>query len=239
MADHERPAESLEERVEQLRRALDGAADGPDAAWRGYAESLAIGVWEAVGRGDLDAPRRILRRLDALAGWAEDNLPKPATPREEAARGVDQLHRWLSAATEGLARPAAEVHLRRPGSRESAVLKVLFAHREAALTRGQVHKAIPNAERPSEARVSQILDGLVADGLVVRAYGRARGKEEVAHYRLWEAGVELCHRLGLGEPDEPPHADTEALADPMRVLGPNGRRYHDTMPTLSLGRAWG
>lgn len=233
MSDAVRPEERLEDRVTQLRHALpiEGSAEG---GWGAFVASITVGVWQAVGQGDLDAPRRVLAELDGVAGWAEDHLPAPGTAVEEAAREVDRLHRWLTAAVDGLALPAAEVRLRREGV-ERAVLEVLHARRDRALTRGEVHKALPKAQRPSAARISQVLEALADEGLVVRAYGRARGGENVAHYRLWSAGAALCARVGIGRPEAPERREGAVEAPEDVVFGAKARGYAESLPPALAG----
>jgi hypothetical protein len=185
--------------MDQLEQAISAASSG-DEGWRPFAESLATGLWEAVGRGDLGAPGRILERLDALGGWADDHLPTAGTSAEEAAREIDRLHRWLESAGDALRVPTLEVGLKRPSSVERAVLTVLWDHRGRALTRGEVHGAMPKETRPTAPRVSQVLESLREGGLLMRIYGSGRGAKEVAHYQLWETGEALCARVGIGAP---------------------------------------
>lgn len=235
----ERPAASLEGRIDQLRRALPAPeADGDAAvAWRGFLDSLSIGVWEAVGRGDHGAPRRVLDELGVLAGWVEDHLPPAGPAPGEAARELDVFLRWLDGAVDAGRVPALEARLRQPTAIERAVLQVLLSKPGEALTRGDVHKAMPEQVTCSPARISQVLESLHADGLVVRTYGRARGAKEVAHYLLWESGVEVCERVGIGALAAPPIAPRLVESTDSYTLvfsEEKSRRYQEQVPRSRL-----
>ncbi len=82
---------------------------------------------------------------------------------------------------------------RLPSERE--VLRVLWGSPGEYLVRSEIHRRMPQDQRPTLGRVGQILTSLNKDQLLESVKRPAQGTSMAAFYQLSERGVALCHRL--------------------------------------------
>lgn len=225
------PEELAAQLCHQLARLVATAApdDARDAlrlvgAYLKHAQALA---WRDVGRGDLQAPRRLLDSLLTLHPFLDAHLPDLDTP----ARAAVEIHGTLQAfyvATEALGEVRTEARLadRERSTAELAVLRVLAANTDRHLRRGQIHEMLDLEEekKPTVARVGQILARLDDEGQLVRLFGTAQGNPETAFYALSGLGRETYR--AIVSLHSPPAAESIAA-------GPERRSWENLLGELA------
>lgn len=199
-----RPSDDPVELGSQLLRELDGIhREGSSwkepSLFRAYLQHAQALAWQGVAHGDLNAPRRILDHLLAAQSFVDRHHVEPAGLAARAAEDVHQTIRSLYLADEVLQEARTRVRLAdRDRSRtEREILRVLFENRGTYLRRGAVRSRMKVEQRPTPARVGQILLDLHDEGLILRTHGRAQGSPSAAHYVLSPQGIELCRELGF------------------------------------------
>jgi hypothetical protein len=219
------PAELAAQLGRQLRR-LDTPSEDDDledvlrlaTAYLKHAQALA---WRGVGRGDLDAPRALLDALLIAHPFLDAHLPE----LDLAARAAVEIHATFQSfyvAAEALEELRTRVRLtdRRRAKVERAVMDVLAASPDRHLRRGEVHErlSVAGEEKPTVARVGQILARLYHEGLLVRLLTTAQGNPETAFYALSGLGRKLC--LDAEQIDRRVPTTVEELLEkePFRVL---------------------
>jgi hypothetical protein len=201
-----RPSDDLGELRRQLLRELEGIHREGDSwnersLFRAYLQHAQALAWQGVANGDLNAPRDVLDHLLPAQPFADSHLPAAPGLAVEAALEVHQALRSLYLAHQALeqARTRARLADRDRSRTEREILRVLFENRGAYLRRGAVRTRMDAAQRPTPARVGQILVDLHEEGLVLRTHGRAQGSPSAAFYALSPRGFELCRSLGLDD----------------------------------------
>lgn len=79
---------------------------------------------------------------------------------------------------------------------EREIMRVLWSHQEQSLVRSQVRAkmALPPRERPTTARIGQVLKALAEHGYVDVEPDRFQGNRRAAFYSLNEEGLAVCRR---------------------------------------------
>jgi len=200
LADSEFPADQQDLVLRQVEAGLQRA------------QTLA---WRAVASGDFEAPRRALDMLLGLQPFADAHAPELSRP-EQAALALQSALEAFYTADEALAKERNRVRLAdtRRSAGERDVLRVLAASEEP-LRRGEVHNRLDPKQRPTPARISQILTDLFDDGLLRRIPGPAQGNRQTSFYELSGRGQALVERLGLdlSAPQEAAHDVEEVSAE--------------------------
>ena len=199
-----RPSDDLALLEQQLLQALNrlfeqgSAAEEPEL-YRAYLRHAQALAWQGVARRRPGTPREVLDHLQSVQPFIDAHLPAPAGACEEAAFALFFALDSLYLADGAMDEAKAETRLadRERSLTEREVLRVLWAHRDRYLRRGEVQRMLNLLRRPTSARVGQILAGLDHENLVVRMPGRAQGNPEASFYSLSPLGFEACQRLSL------------------------------------------
>ena len=79
---------------------------------------------------------------------------------------------------------------------EEEILRVLWNHEGRGLVRSQVHRqlALPPKERPTAARVGQILQNFFKHGYLQRDLASYQGRTKTSYYRLSDKGRSACRQ---------------------------------------------
>ena len=180
--------------------ALAAARDNADSERLARRASVTVrrlyaSSWRAVARGELDYPGRLLEGLRRFGGLA-DQLSPGMSNKDQAACLLRTIMDLLFLADKALSKTRSEARLanRERTATEREILRVL-AENSTYLRRGQIYELISSKIRPSRARISQILDQLASDDLLIRIFAKARGNPRTAHYSLSTLGHELWTRL--------------------------------------------
>lgn len=236
--DEKRPAVDPDVLCGQLQRELhllrQGELDAEEPLlYEVYARQILAQCWRRVSGGDLAVPSDLLARLAEVQPFINAFLPEPDEPRAEAARQMHHLLMELALAARTLEpdRRKARLANRSRSSAEREVLRVLSAHPDRYLRRGEVHEKMRHDDRQlSQVRVGQILVTLHHEGLLLRVHGSARGNPSAAFYALSEMGVEVCRELDQRPlPDELPlfSVNVDALEAHLRpdLVAPPSRGF--------------
>ncbi len=210
-----RPSDQINELRDQLLRELqqfdkEGGSKEPEL-FRAYLQHAQVLAWRGVADGRMEAPREILEALRAAESFVYLHL---ATQPDPAAAAAQEVHFTLGAlylAGEALEKRRVEDRLADERSQtEREILRVLFENRGKYLRRGTIHEKLNLPNKPTPARVGQILVELDSEGLLLHIHGRAQGNPNAAFYALSGRGIEVCRSLGLGE-EVPTMADIEQI----------------------------
>ncbi|MFO1433406.1 MAG: hypothetical protein U1F76_25470 [Candidatus Competibacteraceae bacterium] len=219
-----RPSEDLEELSQQLLRELKTLATGDIPAepelYRAYLEHALSMAWKKVSEGKFDEPRRVLDHLRDAQPFVDAFLPEPEDHRSEAALEVNFATRMLYLAEEALADAQLQVQLsdRQRSRTERAILQVLLENRDHYLRRGEVWKKLPSPDRPTQARIGQILVDFYYQDLVTRIQAPAQGNPSASFYALSEKGLAICRQLDLDKGERVQQAKTSSVEPRLETL---------------------
>lgn len=203
MTRNQRPSDHLPTLAWQLRSSLEGLsedADGPDARdFRRFLRRAVAEGWRAAATGKFSVLREVIDAVREARPEVDDALPKLSS-RAQAAVEVQQALGVLYVGEDELREVELENRLSDRGRHptERAVLKVL-ASADRPLRQAEVHERLelPEADKPTPSWIGQILRELNDHGYTRRQLARARGRAEVAHYRLAPRSLALCEQLGI------------------------------------------
>jgi hypothetical protein len=204
MTRNQRPSDDLLTLAWQLRaslQTLSDDADGPDARdFRRFLKRAVAEGWRAAATGKFSVLREVIDTVREARPEVDDAMPK-LSPRAQATVEVQQALGILYVGEDELREVELENRLSDRGRHptERAVLDVLAAA-ERPLRQAEVHARLdlPEADKPTPSWIGQILRELDDHGFTRRQLARARGRAEVAHYRLAPKGLALCEDLGIG-----------------------------------------
>lgn len=164
--------------------------------YRDYLRQLVGHFAERLSSGNLEAPKAFLGECATLRAHLRQRREKYREPAEAAledARHMMQLVEWIDVTLERR-RFENELLDQPPEGFRYWVLQALSRTRGKFLTRGELREEIPERERRTPARMSQLLAEFLQEGLVLRRIAPGRGRGNVSHYALSSRGTAYCDR---------------------------------------------